>query len=179
MTLHTDFKSERLQMKLINQGHAALTYDFLQDPQLYRYLPQDPPERERLEERYRLWESRSSPDESEYWLNWVIFLEDTCIGTVQAGVDRATGEASIAYLIATPSQGRGFGSEAANALLEHLTHHYQVTKVKAWIDTRNVASIRLVEKLGMQRVELIEKADHFKGADSDEFVYQKSLSTLS
>ena len=110
-------------------------------------------------------------------MNWVVFLQDvssqrTFVGTLQAGVHRSTSVATIAYTILPPFQGQGLGTEATLAMVEQLQNHYGVQTIKAWIDTRNASSIRLVEKLGMQQVDFIKKADHFKGQDSDEFVYQ-------
>ncbi|MBP9708765.1 MAG: GNAT family N-acetyltransferase [Oligoflexales bacterium] len=56
--------------------------------------------------------------------------------------------------------------------MELLFDKVAAKSVKAWIDTRNLASINLVKKLGMTQVEFIAKADHFKGTDSDEFVFR-------
>ena len=44
----------------------------------------------------------------------------------------------------------------------------------AEIDTRNIASIRLVESLGLSRVATTREADFFKGASSDEYKYAVS-----
>jgi len=172
---HRNFSSQRLDMILIHKEHAQQTHSFLQNPDLYTYLPKDPPTLLAVEKQYRFWEDRSSPDGSEYWLNWVVFYKKICIGTLQAGVQRSTKVASIAYMISTAYQGQGFATEAVAAMIEHIRCDYRVKLIKAWIDTRNLPSIRLVERLGLERVERIEKADHFKGQDSDEFVYQKEL----
>jgi RimJ/RimL family protein N-acetyltransferase len=170
--MHTGFSSERLEMDLISEAHATEAHKLLSDDGLYTYIPQDPLTLEALKRRYRLWEERESPDGTEYWLNWVIFHQGACVGTLQAGIHRASLEASIAYMIASKSQGYGLATEAVSALIQHLRTHYQVSLVKAWIDTRNLASLRVVEKVGLKRVEYIKDADHFKGNKSDEFVYQ-------
>ena len=173
--MHVNFLSARLKMVLIQREHAQLAHAFLRDPQLYLYLPKDAPSLADVERQFSFWENRISPDKSEFWLNWAVFWKEACIGTMQAGVHRASKEASIAYMIATGYQGKGLGTEATGAMIDHLHQHYKVRRVKAWIDTRNRASIRLVEKLGLQKVEWIQNADHFKGASSDEFVFQKDL----
>ena len=174
MLYHRTFSSQRLSMVLITKEHASLLLPLLQHPDLYTFLPQDPPSLDKLEQQYAFWEQRKSPDNSEYWLNWVIFLTDSqrAIGTLQAGIELATSQASIAYLIGTAFQRQGFATEATSALIDHLHQQYQVSSIKAWIDTRNTASIRLVKKLGMRQVEFIAQADHFKGQVSDEFVFQ-------
>jgi ribosomal-protein-alanine N-acetyltransferase len=57
-------------------------------------------------------------------------------------------------------------------LLEHLFQDYRVGIVAAEIDTRNAASIALVENLGFERVGFQKDADHFKGSTSDEYRYE-------
>ena len=69
----------------------------------------------------------------------------------------------------------GFATEGLQEVFRFLSARMGIGEVKAWIDTRNLASIALVEKLGLQRVERIENADHFKGTRSDEFVFFRVL----
>lgn len=78
----------------------------------------------------------------------------------------------VAYLLLRHAWGQGYAREALGVVVEHLFDRYALASVDALIDTRNLRSIRLVEALGFQRVELIEKADRFKGADSDEYRYR-------
>jgi [ribosomal protein S5]-alanine N-acetyltransferase len=47
--------------------------------------------------------------------------------------------------------------------------------VVAKMDTRNFASIALVEALGFERVGTTIEADHFKGSVSDEHRYELSV----
>ena len=175
--LHSSFYSDRLHMLLINEDHAAMVHPLFQDPSLYTYIPSDPPALIKLQEQYKYWEGRESPDGREYWLNYVMFLGSTgsFVGTLQAGITRETKEASVAYMVVTQHQNKGLATEAVQMLISHLRTQYGVRCVKAWVDTRNTASIRLLEKAGMRRIQFIEKADHFKGQDSDEYVYQVDL----
>ena len=144
----------------------------LAHPDLHTYVPSDPPTLEMLKSEYKYWESRISPKEDELWLNWVGRLKSNgkLVGHFQAGVN-ASLEASIAYTIGKDFQRQGFAFEGFEKILDFLFEEISVKYVKAWIDTRNLASINLVKKLGMTQVELIVKADHFKGLDSDEFVF--------
>jgi [ribosomal protein S5]-alanine N-acetyltransferase len=71
-----------------------------------------------------------------------------------------------------PYQRRGFAAEACGRLLEHLFQDYRMDVVAAEIDTRNVASIALVESLGFERVAFLEDADNFKGSSSEEYRYE-------
>ncbi|KFL91992.1 hypothetical protein AmDm5_0433 [Acetobacter malorum] len=46
-----------------------------------------------------------------------------------------------------------------------------MTTVRAFVDTRNIGSVSLLEKLGFSRKKTIENADFFKGNQSDEYEY--------
>ena len=174
---HQNFTSCRLTAELVEEWHAKCVHPIVQDPTLYTFIPDEPPSLPQLQERYRFWQSRISPDGMEYWLNYVLFLSttDECVGTLQAGVNLTTREASVAYMITTSCQKRGLGTEALSALINHLQTDYDVRVIKAWIDVRNRASIRLVERLGLSQVEFIQEADFFKGEKSDEYVFSLTL----
>ena len=176
-----DFTTTRLQMKRVQRQLASKVYPIFNDPRLYTYLPEDPLSLEATEKRFTFWEPGISPDQSEYWLNWVIQIQESqqVIGTVQAGINRESRVASIAYMLAYDFQKKGYAFEAVSNLIKFLRKEYQIAQIKAWIDTRNTPSIHLVEKLEFTRAEFIEKADHFKGADSDEYVYLLDFSSHS
>ena len=61
-----------------------------------------------------------------------------------------------------------------DAMLHYLFDVHSLPSVYAEIDTRNIASIRLVESLGLSRVATTREADFFKGASSDEYKYAVS-----
>jgi ribosomal-protein-alanine N-acetyltransferase len=167
-------QTPRLHLEPLTVAHAIELYEPLQDRLLYGFIPQNPPSSPRaLGERYRKLSTRRSPDGREAWLNWAMRDRETggCVGVLEATVlgDRT---ASIAYTVFVPCQRRGFAAEGCERLLEHLFGDYGVSVVVAEIDTRNAASIALVEGLGFRRVALHEDADHFKGSASDEYRYE-------
>ena len=163
-----------LVLEPLTAAHAGELFSRLQDPALYTYIPQDPPTLESLSVRYARLESRRSPDGHELWLNWVARRGDDAVGTVQATC-RPDGVAAIAYDIFVPFQRRGLATKAVTAMLDHVRAAAGITTAKALVDTRNTASIRLLERLGFSRMRLIENADHFKGARSDEYEYAREL----
>ena len=167
-------ETSRLFLEPILPAHAARLNEQLQDERLYRFIPQDPPATlQALEDRYDFLSTRRSPDGREAWLNWAV-RERTSgdyAGTLEATVhDNRT--ATVAYMVFVPRQRRGFAAEACGRLLTHLFQNYRVGMVAAKIDTRNVASIALVESLGFERVAFHKDTDHFKGSSSDEYRYE-------
>jgi len=166
------FETDRLRLEPLREPHAAGMFDLLSDVRMYEFIPQDPPATlDALASRYKFLESRRSPDGAEEWLNWIIRsrANGVCLGTVQVTIasDR---RAQLAYEIGVPHWRRGFATEACARVIAALFEE-GIPEVWAELDTRNVASIRLLERLGFSRGALRQKADHFKGADSDEWTY--------
>ena len=147
----------------------------LSDPHIYRFIPQEPPvSLEQLQKRYAKLETRSSEDGTEAWLNWVIKQENTCLGRIEASVQLKSKTSSIAYLLSPDYWGQGFALEAVRALLNHLEQQ-GIIEVSAWVDSRNLASLKLLERLNFVKHEFLPAADHFKGGVSDEWVYRLNL----
>lgn len=172
-------ETPRLTLEPLVVAHAEALYSALQAPDLYRFIPQDPPQSvEWLAARYARLAMRHAPDNAEIWLNWASRLResDVYVGTVQATVF-ADHTALLAYEVFPPYWHRGFAREACAHVLAHLVAEYGVSRVAAEIDTRNAASIHLVEALGFTRVAMTPHADFFKGAPSDEYRYEWSATS--
>ena len=149
--------------------------EVLADPRTHTYIPSDPPtDLDALRARYARLETRRSPDGTEWWLNWTVFAGLDAIGTAQSSVRHADGSADVAYVFAPAAWGHGYATEAMRAVLEFLPT-LGVTRAQASIDTRNLASQRLVTRLGFVQVGEILAADEFKGEVSDEYVYRLQL----
>jgi [ribosomal protein S5]-alanine N-acetyltransferase len=167
-------ETERLVLEPMLPAHAPKLYEQLQDEKLYQFIPQDPPAPlQTLQDRYDFLSGRRSPDGREAWLNWAVRERGSgdYAGTLEATV-YDNGTAIIAYMVFVPHQRRGIAAEACARLLEHLFEGYRVCMIAAEIDTRNAASIALVEGLGFERVGFHKDADHFKGSSSDEYRYE-------
>ena len=166
--------TERLRLEPVRCAHAAVMFPLLSDPQLYIFLPSDPPNcLDALEKRYALLESGRSPDGSEHWLNWTIFdrWNGAPFGTFQATV-RDDGPSDIAYMVGAKYWRRGIAHEAGVVVIDRVFSKYSTLLLAANLDTRNIASMHLVEALGFTRVATIPDADNFKGTTSHEYRYE-------
>lgn len=170
---NVDLTTARLVLEPIEERHAEQLFELLQDPSIYAFIPTEPPRSPAaLRERYALLMTRHSADRSEIWLNWAlrVVASGDYIGTVQATV-RSDESAVIAYELGSESRGRGFASEACQAVMSELVTSYAVRRISAFVDTRNGPSMRLLERLGFDRSRHIPNADYFKGASSDEYEF--------
>jgi [ribosomal protein S5]-alanine N-acetyltransferase len=58
------------------------------------------------------------------------------------------GEGNIAFYLARPYWGRGLATEAGRAFVDYGFRQMRLSRIVAGINAKNVASIRVVEKLG-------------------------------
>ncbi len=169
----TILETDRLLLEPILETHAEPLFAVLQDSRIYRYTPQEPPALEALRVRYQKLSSRLSPAGDQAWLNWAVRFKagGRYIGRVEATVT-AESSAEIAYELGPPFWGQGYAVEACRPVLALLFEGYGVSEVNAQVDTRNVPSIALLERLGFERTAFQPEADFFKGSSSDEYTYR-------
>ncbi len=176
---HAKLETERLRLEPLQESHAVELFDLYSDPRLYEFIPQGPPASlAALQERYRFLSSRQSPRGDEGWFNWATRLkvEGICIGCIQITL-RNDDRAQIAYDLGTAYWRNGYATEACSRIIAALFES-GVREVWAELDTRNVASIRLLERLGFDRGALKRDVDFFKGNTSDEWTYTLLLKSL-
>lgn len=167
-------ETSRLWLEPLRPSHASVLYEFLQSPAIYTFIPEDPPASlEALAMRYQRLSSRRSPDGQEIWLNWAMRQrrEEAYVGILQATV-YPDANAHLAYTLFPLFWKQGYAREGCKRVLDLLFKDYQVHLIVAEIDTRNVASIKLIESLGFQRIATRLNADFFKGSTSHEYRYE-------
>lgn len=145
----------------------------LADEWLYRFIPQEAPtDLASLRERYRGLSRGRAPADSALWLNWVARHSTTGepIGLFQSTV-LPDHQAFLAYMVFPGFWKQGFAIECCREIMGHLFAQ-GVVRLCADIDTRNHASIALIERLGFARVGFTPGADVFKGVVSDELRYE-------
>lgn len=97
-------------------------------------------------------ESLSNFEQFGYGL-WLVSARDADCLIGFAGLLRAEGETpNLIYGIHTHFWGEGYATEAARVVLSYTLGKLALPKVKADVDEPNVASVRVLEKLGMKRV---------------------------
>jgi RimJ/RimL family protein N-acetyltransferase len=134
--------------------------DVLSDPAIYAFIGGNPPTLDRLRETYRWQVQGGSEDGTEEWRNWVVRVRDDgrAIGTVQATIVDGGRRADIAWVIGTPWQGRGYGTEAAAALVAWLEDR-GVTTITAHVHPDHHASARVAKRAGLSPTDEIEDGE--------------------
>jgi len=98
--------------------------------------------------------------------------ETSLCGCVSLRVASAHGRAELGYWLGVPFWGRGYMTEAAGALVSYGFQKLDLHKIEATHMTRNPASGRVMEKIGMTREGLLLREHVFKnGVFEDLVVY--------
>jgi len=77
----------------------------------------------------------------------------------------------LGYCLDDSAWGHGYATEAAHALLQWAFDTLDLNRVQAETDTRNVASARVLEKLGFVRDGTLREDCIVNGEVSDSWVY--------
>ncbi len=76
---------------------------------------------------------------------------DCLIGDIGVQLHGSTGAlAELGFTLAPAAQGRGLATEAVGAAVQMLLRHTAVQRIVAVADTRNAASLRLLQRLGLR-----------------------------
>ena len=125
---------------------------YRKDPESCRYIR--PPESD--EKIQELVEHHCQPWQlvENRWNGFVVTGPDSDIaqGEVLFRIEEIeNSRAEIGYRIAPSAMGKGYATEASRILIAYLFKEFDIHKVVAKCDPRNIASYRVMEKLGMVR----------------------------
>ncbi len=97
--------------------------------------------------------------------------DNSLVGDIGLFVSGTGEHAEVGFTVSPAAQGRGYGSEAVAAAISLLFEATAVERVLGVTDARNTASMQLLERVGMQRIE--SRVVVFKGEPCTEWVYAK------
>ncbi|OIK42757.1 GNAT family N-acetyltransferase [Citrobacter portucalensis] len=87
-------------------------------------------------------------------------------------------EADLGYAIMPQAQGKGIASEAVRAMCQYAFEHAGVTAINAYALADNKGSIRILEKTGFVRTQVLEKAYEIDGIAYDDWVFRLERDAL-
>ncbi len=110
-----------------------------------------------------------------YKFDVAICLKESGILIGGTGIRRETEQSHVANLgwaVNPEFQNKGNATEAARALIEFGFKTLKLSVIYATCDTRNAASYKVMEKLGMKRVGFIKGTKEVKGHIRDSYRYE-------
>ncbi len=167
-----EFFTQRLRIREFNEGDYAALRNMDTRAEFNTY------EREFVTEA----ETRSSLQESistqleiprtVYRLAITIQPQDTVKGVIKiSSINARIREWEVGWAIHPDEWGKGYATEAAWKVIDWVFREFGVHRVVAYCHAENTASVRVMEKLGMQRDGRLKEVRWLNGMWWDELVY--------
>ena len=100
---------------------------------------------------------------------WGIEFEGHLLGGINLRIEHEHRRASLGYGLARAHRGQGLTTEAAQAVIDAAFHTLpDLNRIEASADARNAASLRVMEKVGMQREAVLRQHRLHHGVFIDE-----------
>jgi [ribosomal protein S5]-alanine N-acetyltransferase len=140
-------ESPRLTLRPFQAEDYEALFDYLSNPAVYRFEPGEPIS---LEDARKLALKRAQSN--EYWAV-VLKSEQILVGHLYFAQtepkDLLTWE--LGYIFNPAYHNQGYATESARALIEYGFEHFGIHRVFAHCNPENIASWRVLEKIGMRR----------------------------
>jgi len=176
MPLYPDYplRTERLILRPFTRGDVDAVYAYRRREDVARYLFDVALSRDEcaLAVQQRIGQVAFEAEGDKIVLAVELAANAALIGEVSLiwrNVDAR--QAEVGWIFDPDYQGRGYATEAANAMLDLAFGPGDIHRVAARCDVRNEASWRLMERLGMRREAHFREHGLFKGRWDEEFFH--------
>jgi ribosomal-protein-alanine N-acetyltransferase len=161
-------QTERLILRPYRLADASAVHAYGSDPEVCRYTEFGP----------NTWDDtlgflQTASDTAQANIDLAITLRE--VGEVIGGIGARPnpgGRHEMGWVLRRDMWGHGIVTEAARVLLAHVSALPGATAVFARCRPQNVASMRIMEKIGMVFVERIDREKEFRGEWVDTLVYE-------
>lgn len=149
-------RTERLVLRTVRPGDRRAIGRYCADPQVTRYLPFPALDDDGLDRRMERLLAATAPSAPEEFLALAVERGGELVGdlmlrfTASHGPGDPPAIAELGWVFSPEVAGRGYATEAAQALVDLAFGHYPLHRLVAQLDPRNEASARLCERLGMR-----------------------------
>ena len=166
------FRTERLVLRRLRSGDvtALTTYRNLPDVARFQDWPL-PYTRDLAHELVDEMAGIDAPAPGTWLQIAVADPDDRLIGDLAVGLDTEGQLALIGYTFAPAHQGRGYATEAVAALVDRLFERLGLHRVAATLDPANVASARVLERIGFRYEGRNVSSAHVRGEWYDDDRY--------
>ena len=173
-TLMIILRTDRLQLRPFQESDLVPFAAYRSDPEVARYQSWSPPYS--LDQAMAFLEEmkHAQPGTPGTWYQLAVECQvqpgliGDCAFQVLPDDDR---QAQIGFTFSRSFQKRGYAAEAVRRLLDFIFTEYHLHRVTATCDAENLASAKLLERIGMRREGHYRDNIWFKGAWGSEYTY--------
>lgn len=167
------FQSDRLQFREFSLDDLDFVQVYASDLDVVKYQQWGPNTLDQTREfLLSVLEEQKANPRMTYNLAIVCKHNHHLIGGIFATRNPDARSIEIGFSLCRTSWGQGFAKESATALLHFIKQKYPHDKFIATCDTRNVASMNVLEKCGFKRIQTILNHMILRDGSRDTFVYE-------
>ncbi len=166
-------RTRRLLLRRLRAEDAEALFHYRSDPDVSRYQNWDPQDVEEIRGFIRE-QSSVEVDTPGTWCQMGIYLLDSETLAGDCGLHFPEGrdfEVELGITLAPAFQGKGYAAETLIAVIDVLFELFGKHRVTASLDPRNLASARLLERVGLRREAHFRKSLWFKGEWADDILF--------
>jgi [ribosomal protein S5]-alanine N-acetyltransferase len=166
-------ESERLLLREFDHSDWPALHAYTSDPEVVQYMPFGPnTEAEACAHLAECLATAAEEPRRIYELAVVLRTENRLIGMTTLALHyHEQRHASFSYLFHRDYWGQGYATEAMRRLIDFGFTELQLHRIEDSCDTRNHASARVMEKLGMRREGHLRETIWKDGRWYDEYLY--------
>jgi ribosomal-protein-alanine N-acetyltransferase len=164
--------TDRLLLRPFVESDWQAVHAMLADPEVTRYVPASTCSEEETREHIQTLINEQQVD--PLWCKFAIVLRSESVFIGICFLERRVEEprqANLGYLLSQHYWGQGYATEAAGAVLQYGFQELGLHRVYATCRSANVASSRVMEKLGMRREGHLRQHRWMKGSWQDSLLY--------
>jgi RimJ/RimL family protein N-acetyltransferase len=153
-----------VNLRVVEKEDLPLLLDWFNNPEIAGgYEPLDPQQsRKEFENRY----DKLGPDEKFFFIEK---KDGSKIGSIGHFLKGNLFE--IGYCVVPDERGRGYCTEAVEIMVDYLFLSRDIVRIQAHTDLRNVASQKVLEKVGFKKEGTIRKNLFVRGEWRDAYLY--------
>jgi RimJ/RimL family protein N-acetyltransferase len=160
-----ELATQRLILREFNDDDWPAVLAYQSDPLYLRYTNWTERTPEDIQNFVRgFLDQQQQQPRPKFQLAVVLKTNDELIGN--CGIRMASAEAheaDIGYELSPQQWGRGYATEAAEAILRFGFTQLKLHRIWSWCIAENVGSVRVLEKIGMQPEGRLRDKEYFKG----------------
>lgn len=169
----TDLQTPRLQLRAFRACDFPAYAAYHSQADVYRFLYMAPPAGAQLREQFSsVLSAPFATDGDTRHMAVVRTADGAVIGEVLLKIASLSAlQLEVGYIFHPHYAGHGYATEAVAAMLHWGFDGMQAHRIFARLDALNLASVKLVERLGMRREAHLIQNDRFDGTWGDEYIY--------
>ncbi len=165
-------ETPRLCLRSFREEDWHAVHAYAMDPEVVCYVPGEFPSEEETREVIRSWMNGQKDAPPHHDFAVTVQPDDSVIGWCCIQIDASHGQAGeLMYVLNRQSWNKGYATEAAQAIMEHGFSELKLHRIFATCRPENIASWRVLEKLGMQREGLLRENTWIRGSWHNSFLY--------